>query len=290
MSDAAGQTVSGGGAVAGGGTAGSSGTTGSPDSAGNGAGAFTSDELMEVNAARALAGSRTCFVGIGLPSTAANLARATHEPDLVLIYESGTIGSRPTRLPLSIGDGELADTADAVVAVPEMFNYWLQGGRIDVGFLGAAQVDRFANVNTTVVARGADKPEARLPGAGGAPEIAANCRKVLLVLRHSRRGFVPALDFVTTMGHGSGPGDRAKYGMRGEGPVAVITDLGVLRPDPATAELVLTETHPGVTVEQVRAATGWDLRVAPEVTTTAPPTAAELAALRALKAAGRKAS
>ncbi len=257
------------------------------DSAAHG---VTSDELMEVNAARALAGSRTCFVGIGLPSTAANLARATHEPDLVLIYESGTIGSRPTRLPLSIGDGELADTADAVVTVPEMFNYWLQGGRIDVGFLGAAQVDRFANVNTTVVSRGAGRPEARLPGAGGAPEIAANCRKVLLVLRHSRRGFVPTLDFVTTMGHGSGPGDRAKYGMRGEGPAAVITDLGILRPDPATAELVLTETHPGVTVGQVRDATGWDLRVAPSVTATAPPTEHELAALRALKAAGKKAS
>lgn len=248
----------------------------------------TSDELMEVNAARALAGSRTCFVGIGLPSTAANLARATHDPDLVLIYESGTIGSRPTRLPLSIGDGELADTADAVVPVPEMFNYWLQGGRIDVGFLGAAQVDRFANVNTTVIARGAGRSEARLPGAGGAPEIAANCRKVLLVLRHSKRGFVEKLDFVTTMGHGSGPGDRARYGMRGQGPVAVITDLGVLRPDPATSELVLTETHPGVAVEQVVAATGWDLAVAPSVGTTAPPTEHELTALRALKAAGRR--
>jgi glutaconate CoA-transferase, subunit B len=239
----------------------------------------TSDELMEINAARALTGSRTCFVGIGLPSTAANLARATHEPDLVLIYESGTIGSRPTTLPLSIGDGELADTADAVVAVPEMFNYWLQGGRIDVGFLGAAQVDRFANINTTIINRGKNKPEARLPGAGGAPEIAANCKKVLIVLRHSLRGFVGQLDFVTTMGHGTGPGDRAKYGMRGAGPVAVITDLGILHPDPTTAELVLTHTHPGVKPDQVRAATGWDLKVAPDLPTT--PT------LRALKAAGR---
>jgi acyl CoA:acetate/3-ketoacid CoA transferase beta subunit len=247
----------------------------------------TSDELMEINAARELSGSGTCFVGIGLPSTAANLARATHDPELVLIYESGTIGSRPTRLPLSIGDGELAETADAVVPVPEMFNYWLQGGRIDVGFLGAAQIDRFANVNTTVVDRGPGRPEARLPGAGGAPEIAANCGKVLLVLRHSRRGFVAKLDFVTTMGHGSGPGDRARLGMRGAGPTAVITDLGILRPDPATAELVLTELHPGVTVEQVRAATGWELRTASPVTTTEPPTERELAALRALKAAGK---
>ncbi len=251
--------------------------------------AFTSDELMEVNAARALAGARTCFVGIGLPSTAANLARATVNPSLVLIYESGTIGSKPTRLPLSIGDGELADTADAVVPVPEMFNYWLQGGRVDVGFLGAAQVDRFANINTTVVRRGPDKPEGRLPGAGGAPEIAANCRQVLMVLRHSTRGFVPNLDFVTTLGHGSGPGDRAALGMRGAGPVAVITDLGILRPDPDTAELVLTEVHPGVTVDQVRAATGWPLRTAASVTATAPPTTRELTALRALKAAGKDA-
>lgn len=249
---------------------------------------FTRDELMEVNAARALADAKTCFVGIGLPSTAANLARATVNPGLVLIYESGTIGSKPTRLPLSIGDGELADTADAVVPVPEMFNYWLQGGRVDVGFLGAAQVDRFANINTTVIDRGPGKPEGRLPGAGGAPEIAANCREVLMVLRHSTRGLVPRIDFVTTLGHGSGPGDRARLGMPGAGPVAVITDLGILRPDPETAELVLTEVHPGVTVEQVRAATGWELRTADTVTTTAPPTVRELAALRALKAAGKE--
>nr|WP_245997511.1 CoA-transferase [Streptomyces armeniacus] len=242
---------------------------------------------MEVNAARALAGAKTCFVGIGLPSTAANLARVTANPGLVLIYESGAIGSRPTRLPLSIGDGELAETADAVVSVPEMFNYWLQGGRIDVGFLGAAQVDRFGNVNTTVVAGGAGRPELRLPGAGGAPEIAASCARALLVLRHSTRGFVERLDFVTTMGHGSGPHDRARLGMRGRGPVAVITDLGVLRPDPETSELVLTETHPDVTPDQVRAATGWELRTVPEPHTTAPPTPAELTALRRLKNAGR---
>jgi acyl CoA:acetate/3-ketoacid CoA transferase alpha subunit/acyl CoA:acetate/3-ketoacid CoA transferase beta subunit len=245
----------------------------------------TRDELMEVNAARALAGARTCFVGIGLPSTAANLARRTVNKDLVLVYESGTIGSKPTRLPLSIGDGELADTADAVVSVPEMFNYWLQGGRIDVGFLGAAQVDRFANINTTVVRRGPGKPEGRLPGAGGAPEIAANCGQVLMVLRHSRRNFVTTLDFVTTLGHGGGPKDRAALGMPGAGPTAVITDLGVLRPDPVTAELHLTELHPGVTVEQVRDATGWDLKQAARIGVTAPPTAAELTALRALKAA-----
>jgi glutaconate CoA-transferase subunit B len=251
---------------------------------------YTGDELMEVNAARALAGAKTCFVGIGLPSTAANLARATVNPGLVLIYESGTIGSKPTRLPLSIGDGELAETADAVVPVPEMFNYWLQGGRIDFGFLGAAQVDRFANINTTLVDRGPDRPEGRLPGAGGAPEIAANCRQVLMVLRHSPRNFVAKLDFVTTLGHGAGPDDRKRLGMRGAGPVAVITDLGILRPDPDTAELTLTDLHPGVTVEHVRKATGWELRTAADIRTTPPPADTELTALRTLKSAGKQGS
>ncbi|KAF4409873.1 MULTISPECIES: CoA-transferase subunit beta [Streptomyces] len=250
----------------------------------------TPDELMTVNAARALAGARTCFVGIGLPSTAANLSRRTDNPDLVLVYESGTLGSKPTRLPLSIGDGELADTADAVVSVPEIFNYWLQAGRIDVGFLGAAQTDRYANINTTVVDRGPGRPEGRLPGAGGAPEIAANCGRVLMVLRHSTRNFVEKLDFTTTVGHGSGPGDRERLGLRGRGPTAVITDLGILRPDPETAELVLTEVHPGVTTDRVRAATGWELRVADRVTATAPPTEAEITALRTLKNAGRSAA
>ncbi|WP_214102936.1 CoA-transferase subunit beta [Acrocarpospora catenulata] len=238
---------------------------------------------MTVNAARALAGAGTCFVGIGLPSAAANLARRTIAPDLVLIYESGTLGSKPTTLPLSIGDGELADTADAVISVPEIFNYWLQAGRIDVGFLGAAQVDRYANINTTVIDRGPDRPEGRLPGAGGAPEIAASCGKVLMVLRHSRRNFVEKLDFVTTVGHGSGPGDRARLGLPGAGPVTVITDLGVLRADPETAELVLTEVHPGVEVEQVVEATGWKLRTAATVGVTAPPTTEELTALRDLR-------
>jgi glutaconate CoA-transferase, subunit B len=247
---------------------------------------WTNDELMTVNAARALATARTCFVGIGLPSAAANLARRTARPDLVLIYESGALGAKPTRLPLSIGDGELAETADAVVSVPEMFNYWLQAGRIDVGFLGAAQLDRHANINTTVVSRGPGRPESRLPGAGGAPEIAANCGEVLIVLRHSPRNFVDRLDFVTSVGHGTGPGDRERLGLRGRGPTAVITDLGILRPDPHTAELVLTDLHPGVTVDQARAATGWPLKTTGTVSTTAPPTGAELDALRALKTAG----
>ncbi|MFF1476461.1 CoA-transferase subunit beta [Streptomyces sp. NPDC058301] len=243
------------------------------------------DVLMEVGAARALAGARTCFVGIGVPSTAANLARRVHNPGLVLIYESGAIGAKPSRLPLSIGDGELADTADTLVPVAEMFNYWLQGGRIDVGFLGAAQLDRYANINTTEVDRDSGRPRGRLPGAGGAPEIAAHCGEVLIVVRHSPRTLVERLDFVTTLGHGSGPADRARYGLRGRGPVAVITDLGVLRPDPETAELVLTEVHPGVTVEQVREATGWRLRTADRVGVTPPPSDRELRELTALTSA-----
>lgn len=246
---------------------------------------WTADEMMSIASARSLVGATTCFVGIGLPSTAANLARAIHQPSLVLIYESGTIGAKPTVLPLSIGDGELADTADAVVAVPEIFNYWLQAGRCDVGFLGAAQVDRFANINTTVIARGPGQPELRLPGAGGAPEIAAHAGKVLIVVRHSTRVFVDKLSFITSVGHGSGPGDRERLGLSGAGPVAVITDLGVLEPDPATRELTLVAVHPGIDVEQVVSATGWELRVADKVVVTEPPTAGELSTLRGLHAA-----
>jgi glutaconate CoA-transferase, subunit B len=245
---------------------------------------WTSDEMMSVAAARALSGATSCFVGIGLPSTAANLARQIHEPGLVLIYESGTIGAKPSVLPLSIGDGELADTADAVVSVPEIFNYWLQAGRCDVGFLGAAQVDRFGNINTTVIGRGDDLPELRLPGAGGAPEIAAHAGRVLITARHSRRVFVDELAFVTTVGHGSGAGDRERLGLAGAGPTEVITDLGILQPDPRTRELTLVAVHPGVSVDDVREATGWDLRVAAETHTTPPPTADELRVLRAMKA------
>ncbi len=178
----------------------------------------------------------------------------------------------------------LAEQADAVVSVPEIFAYWLQAGRIGVGFLGAAQIDRFANINTTVIGD-YDKPDVRLPGAGGAPEIAANCGEVIITLRHSPRAFVERLDFVTSMGHGDGGDHRERLGLRGAGPQVVITDLGVLRPDPLTKELVLTSVHPGVAVEQVREATGWELRVSDDLAETAPPTAAELDALRNLKAA-----
>jgi glutaconate CoA-transferase subunit B len=247
-------------------------------------GGWTADEMMTVAAARALRDATACFVGIGLPSTAANLARATHAPGLVLIYESGCLGAKPDRLPLSIGDGILADTADAVVSVPEVFNYWLQPGRIDVGFLAAAQLDRYGNINTTVIGGDYADPAVRLPGAGGAPEIAASCREVVIVVRQSLRTFVERVDFVTSVGYGAGPGDRERLGLRGGGPRLVITDLGVLEPDPDTSELTLTRLHPGATVEQARAATGWRLAVADRVGTGEPPTARELSVLRALEA------
>jgi glutaconate CoA-transferase, subunit B len=244
--------------------------------------------MMTVAAARALQGSSVCFVGIGLPSTAANLAKRTHAPDLVLVYESGTLGTNPTTLPLSIGDGVLAETAEAVVSVPEVFNYWLQPGRVDVGFLGAAQLDRYANINTTVIGD-YTQPKARLPGAGGAPEIASFCGEVLVIVRQSRRTFVDRLDFVTSLGSRSGPGYRERLGMRGRGPVLVITDLGLLRPDPETCELTLTDIHPGVALADVRENTGWELAVADELATTPPPTDKELAVLRDLERnAGRK--
>jgi glutaconate CoA-transferase subunit B len=244
---------------------------------------WSADEMMTVAAARALRDGALCFVGIGLPSTAANLARRTRAPGLVLIYESGTLGAKPDHLPLSIGDGVLADTADSVVSVPEVFNYWLQPGRIDVGFLGAAQIDRYANINTTVIGDYAN-PKVRLPGAGGAPEIAASCREVIVVVRQNPRTFVDRVDFVTSVGYGSAPADRKRLGLRGGGPRTVITDLGVLEPDPVTSELTLTRLHPGVTLERVRAATGWPLAVAPDLRTTEAPTAEELAVLRHLEA------
>lgn len=245
---------------------------------------WTTDEMMSVAAARELGDVTTCFVGIGLPSTAANLARAIHQPDLVLIYESGTLGAKPGRLPLSIGDGVLARTADSVVSVPEVFNYWLQPGRIELGFLSAAQLDRFANINTTVVGSDYRQPKVRLPGAGGAPEIAAFCGRVVVVVRQSPRVFVDQVDFVTSFGFGSGPGERERLGLSGAGPQAVITDLGVLEPDPETCELTLTRVHPGVTADQVRAATGWDLKVSAQLTTSDPPTDHELTELRELEA------
>jgi glutaconate CoA-transferase, subunit B len=244
---------------------------------------YTKNEMMTVAAARLLQNGTVCFVGIGLPSAAANLARAMHAPECVLIYESGTIGSKPDVLPLSIGDGELAETADAVVSVPEIFAYWLQGGRVDVGFLGAAQIDRYANINSTVIGD-YEHPKVRLPGAGGAPEIAANAREVYIIIEQGPRTFPERIDFMTSGGHLEGGDARAKRGARGAGPTVVITDLGVLKPDPVTKELTLVAVHSGVSVEDVRNATGWELKVAPNVETSPAPTAAELAALRDLHA------
>ncbi|MEO6571740.1 MAG: CoA-transferase [Ilumatobacteraceae bacterium] len=239
--------------------------------------------MMTIAAARALTDGTVCFVGIGLPSTAANIARRMHAPHAVLIYESGCIGAKPTRLPASIGDGVLSEHADAVIAVPEIFAYWLQAGRIDLGFLGAAQID-FANINTTVIGP-YDDPKVRLPGAGGAPEIAANCGSVIITLRQDRRAFVERVDFIRSLGHGTGAGHRQRLGLRGAGPTEVITDLGILRPDPDTKELTLVSVHPGVTIDQVREATGWELRVVDDVVKTAAPTPEELRVMRELQAA-----
>src|SRR3954452_16721853 len=240
--------------------------------------------MMSVTAARAMQDVTACFVGIGLPSTGANLARRTHAKDLVLVYEAGAIGAKPPRLPLSIGDGMLGETADSIASVPEIFNYWVQPGRIDVGFLGAAQIDRFANINATVVGDYAS-PKVRLPGAGGAPEIAASCGEVIVIVRQSPRAFVETVDFITSVGHGNGPGSRERLGLRGKGPTKVITDLGILEPDPQTCELVLTHVHPEVTAEQAREPTGWDLPVADDLVTSDPPTDEELRQLRELVAA-----
>jgi glutaconate CoA-transferase subunit B len=244
---------------------------------------FTPDEMMSVAAARELEDGAVCFVGIGLPSTAANLARLNHAPRVVLVYESGTIGSKPPTLPLSIGDGELAETADSVVPVPEIFNHWLQGGRIDVGFLGAAQIDRHANLNSTVIGD-YEKPKVRLPGGGGAPEIAAMAGQVIVIIRQSTRTFVEKLDFRSSIGFGDGPGDRERLELPGSGPTVVITDLGVLRPDPRSRELTMTQLHPGVSIEQAREATGWELRVSDEIAASPAPSERELEILRRLKA------
>jgi glutaconate CoA-transferase subunit B len=244
---------------------------------------YTASEMMTVAAARALTEQDVCFVGIGLPSAACNLARHTHAPGITLIYESGTLETRPNVLPLSIGDGELAETALTTVSVPEIFRYWLQGGRITVGFLGGAQIDRFANLNSTVIGP-YGKPKVRLPGSGGAPEIASGCHRIMIIMRQNPRTFVRKLDFLTTLGHGATGTERRALGLTTEGPVRVITDLCVMTPDPDTKELVVTSLHAGATREQVTEATGWEIRFAEEIGETGPPTAFELEALRDLNA------
>ena len=249
----------------------------------------TPEETMTIAAAREVKDGQILLVGVGPPNAAANLARRLHAPDAVLIYESGAIEAKPVRLPLSIGDDDLAETAAEIVSVPEMFNYWVGAGRIDVGFLGAAQIDRHANINTTVIGS-YEHPKVRLPGAGGAPEIAANSREVIVLLRQSKRSFVEKLDFTTSIGHGSGPGERDRLGFSGAGPTVVITDLGVLRPSPDDRELELVAIHPGVELDQVREATGWPLRMREPLATTDPPSERELGTLREMRAAVRSAA
>ncbi len=248
-----------------------------------GAGSFTPSEMMTVVAARALQSLDVCFVGIGAPSAACNLARLTHAPGITLIYESGTIGARPQVLPLSIGDGELCETALTTVSVPEMFRYWLQGGRITVGFLSGAQMDRYANLNTTVVGSYA-QPKVRLPGGGGAPEIASSCQEVFITMSMSRRTFVAELPFITSLGHGTGKGARAALGLTTRGPTRIMTDLCVLEPDADSCELMVTSLHPGVTREAASAACGWPLRFSERLAATAPPSQQELQVLRDLQA------
>lgn len=246
--------------------------------------AWTLSEMMIIVASRALKSSDVCFVGIGAPSAACNLARLTHAPGITLIYESGTIATRPGVLPLSIGDGELCETALTTVSVPEMFRYWLQGGRISIGFLGGAQIDRFANLNTTSIGGSYAKPKVRLPGGGGAPEIATSCGEVFIIMAQGKRSFVEKLDFVTSLGHGEGKGSREALGVTTKGPTRVITDLCVMEPDEASRELTVVAIHPGMTREQIAEGTGWAVKFADQVSQTPPPSETELAVLRDLQA------
>ncbi len=244
---------------------------------------FTPDEMMTIAAARALSNNDVCFVGVGPPSAACNVARLTHAPDITLIYESGTIGTAPNILPLSIGDGELCETAVTTVSVPEMFRYWLQGGRITIGFLGAAQVDRFGNINTTVIGP-YDKPIVRLPGGGGAPEIATSCQQIFITMRQSKRGLVEKIDFFTSFGHGKGGDDREKLGLKTKGPTLLITDLALWKTHPQTKEFQVSTIHPGVTREQIQETCGWKVSFADYVEETPQPTDLELTTLRELQA------
>lgn len=251
---------------------------------------WNSNEMMTIAASRTLKDGAICFVGIGIPSTAAILAKSSHAPNLFLIYESGTVNTDPKRLPLSIGDGELANEALSVVGMPEIFNYWLQPGHIDVGFLGAAQIDRFGNINTTFIGNSYDDPKVRLPGAGGATEIAGACKEVIIIIKQSKRTFVEKIDFITSLGFGDGPGSREKHGLIGNGPKYVITDQGILEPDPVTKELVLVSLHPGVSVESAIENTGWALKVAENILTTDEPKDFELKKVRELVATSSKKS
>ena len=244
---------------------------------------YTTTEMMAVAAARMLKNDDVCFVGIGAPSVACNLARLTHAPDITLIYESGTIGTKPDVLPLSIGDPELSETAVTTVPVPEMFQYWLQGGRISIGFLGGAQIDRFGNINSSVIGN-YERPKVRLPGGGGAPEIASLCGQTYVVMRQTKRTFVERVDFITSFGYGTGGDHRQRLGIRTKGPTLIVTDLCLLRPDPRTKEFVVESIHMGVTREEIEQNTGWPIRYAPFLEQTLPPNETELAVLRNLYA------
>jgi glutaconate CoA-transferase subunit B len=241
---------------------------------------FTPSEMMIVSSARALAGERVVFVGVGLPNIACNLARRTVAPDLELVYEAGVFGSRPARLPLSIGDPTLVSGSTLVCSQADLFLYYLQGGRIEVAFLGAAQIDRFGNINTTVIGD-YQRPKVRLPGSGGACEIAIHAQKVFFIVRLGKRTFVEPIDFCTSAGHLSGrPGERAALGMPGRGPQLVVTDKAIFGFDQDTGEMFLSSVHPGVAVEEVQAAVGWPLKVAPDLKITEPPTTEELRLIR----------
>ena len=244
--------------------------------------AFSKSEMMIVAAARELAGQHVCFVGVGLPNIAVNLAKRTVAPDLELVYEAGVFGARPARLPLSIGDPTIVTGATAATSMFELFAFYLQGGLIDVGFLGAAQIDRFGNINTTVIGPyGA--PTTRLPGSGGACEIAINARQVFVIMRQSRRSFVESIDFRTSPGNLGGAENAARIrrdqGWLGRGPSVVVTDLGIYHFDD-TGEMRLDSLHTGATVEGVRDTIGWDVAIAPDLAATPPPTADELRLIR----------
>jgi len=239
---------------------------------------YSSSELMTINAARLLRNGDVVFVGVGLPNLACNLARRTHAPDLVMVYEAGVIGAQPARLPLSIGDPTLVSGALAVCSMYDIFAFYLQRGNIDVGFLGGAQIDKFGNINATVIGP-YEHPKVRLPGSGGSMEIAAWANRCYILTPHQKRRFPEKLDFRTSAGFLGGRQERQAARLRGAGPQAVVTDLCILEPD-ETGELVLTALHPGATVEQARANTGWELKCQPAPRQTSPPTGEELRILR----------
>ena len=241
--------------------------------------AYSPAEMMAVTAARELRDGEVVFVGIGLPNLACNLARATHAPRLLLIYESGAVGAEPERLPVSIGDPALVTGSLMVCGMADVFQGLLQNGRIEVGFLGGAQIDRYGNINTTVVGQ-YRAPKVRLPGSGGAAEIAIHARRTLLVSRLSPRAFPADVDFITSPGHRMRGRTRQELGMPGAGPVRVVTDKAILDADPDTGELVLAGLYPGVTADEVRAGVGWPLRSQDHLADVPPPTAHDLRLLR----------